>query len=193
MRIVAIVLAAGEGRRVGGPKALLRLGGETFLRRVCSLVARPGVEAVLAVTGAEAERVRREGDAPDGVELIVNASWRGGMLSSVCCGLDRAEALGAQAVLLQPVDSPFAEPATIDAVCAALRQGAAIAVPTFGGRRGHPGGFARALFAELRQAPPERGARVVLAREPARVVHVPGDPGCVRSVDTREDLARIDG
>jgi molybdenum cofactor cytidylyltransferase len=193
VRIVAIVLAAGEGRRVGGPKALLQLGSDTFLARVCATLARPGVDAVVAVLGAEAARVRHEGGVPAGVDVVVNDVWRDGMLSSVWRGLDRAEALGADAVLLHPVDNPFVAPATVEAVVSALEAGAAIAVPTSVGRRGHPAGFARALFEELRRAAPERGARVVVAADPARVVHVPGDPGCVRSVDTPDDLARING
>ena len=60
VRVLAIVLAAGEGRRMGGPKALLRLGETTFLAHACRLLARPGVASVVAVLGAEAERVRAE-------------------------------------------------------------------------------------------------------------------------------------
>jgi nicotine blue oxidoreductase len=190
MRVVAIVLAAGEGRRMGGPKALLRLGDETFLARAVRLLARPGVASVVAVLGADAERVRAEAGLPSPVEVVVNPSWREGMLSSVWRGLDAAEGQGAEAVLLHPVDHPLVEPATVDRVVEALAASASIAVPAWEGRRGHPGGFRQALFAELRAAPPERGARAVLAADPQRVVVVPGDPGCVEGVDTPEDYER---
>jgi CTP:molybdopterin cytidylyltransferase MocA len=188
VRIVAVVLAAGEGRRMGGPKALLRLDDESFLARVCAMLSRTSLDAVVAVLGARAEQVRREAAIPAAVDVVVNEAWRSGMLSSVWRGLDRAEALGCDAVLLQPVDHPFVEPPTVDAVCAALRGGAAIAVPTFSGRRGHPGGFSRLLFPELRLADPGKGARSVLDVEPSRVVHVPGGAGCRRGVNTPEDL-----
>jgi len=184
VRVVAVVLAAGEGRRIGGPKALLRLGEETFLARACGLLARPGVAAVVAVLGAEAERVRADGGLPADVTAVVNERWREGMLSSVWRGLDAAEAADADAVLLHPVDHPLVQPATVDRVVQALAASAAIAVPTWDGHRGHPGGFHRSVFAELRAAPPGRGARAVLAADPARVAHVPGDPGCVAGVDT---------
>src|SRR5512136_1638841 len=107
VRVLAIVLAAGEGRRMGGPKALLRLGETTFLARACRLLARPGVASVVAVLGAEAERVRAEGGLPADVAVVVNEGWRDGMLSSVWRGLDAAEAGGAEAVLLHPVDHPL--------------------------------------------------------------------------------------
>jgi molybdenum cofactor cytidylyltransferase len=190
VRTVAIVLAAGEGRRMGGPKALLRLGDETFLAGACRVLARPGVASVVVVMGAEAERVRAEAGLPADVTVVVNERWRDGMLSSVWCGLDAAEAARADAVLLHPVDHPLVQPATVDEVVRTLAASAAVAVPTWNGQRGHPGGFHRSVFPELRAAPADEGARAVLAANPGRVVHVPGDPGCVVGVDTPADYDR---
>ena len=190
VRVLAIVLAAGEGRRMGGPKALLRLDETTFLARVCRLLARPGLSSVIAVLGAEAERVRAEAGLPGDVKVVVNKRWPEGMLTSVWAGLDAADSAGADAALLHPVDNPFVEPATIDAVLAALAGGAEIAVPSHAGHRGHPAGFARATFSALRAAPIDRGARAVLARDPARVVHVPAGADCLVDLDRPEDLVR---
>jgi nicotine blue oxidoreductase len=187
MKVFAIVLAAGEGRRVGGPKALLTLGDTTFLHRACAVLSRPGVAGVVAVIGAEADRVR-EVPLPPGVTVVENPGWRTGMLSSVLRGLDAAEARGAEAVLLHPVDHPFVAPETVDRVVNALEGGAFIAVPSHDGRRGHPGGFGREALAALRAAPPDRGARHVLEENPAQVTHVAGDPGCRRGVNTPADL-----
>jgi molybdenum cofactor cytidylyltransferase len=191
VRVVAVILAAGEGRRMGGPKALLPFAKTTFLAHCCRLYARPGIAAIVAVLGAEADRVRRESGLPAGVEAVVNPNWPRGMLSSVWRGLDAAERQGADAVLLHPVDHPLVAPATIDRVRQALEAEAAIAVPTWEGRRGHPGGFSRSLFGELRSAPADRGARAVLALHEARVAHVPGDPGCVAGIDTPEAYVRL--
>lgn len=190
MRVVAIVLAAGEGRRMGGPKALLRLGETTFVGHACRLFARPGVASVVAVLGAEAERVRAGAGLPPGATVVVNDRWREGMLSSVWRGLDAADSEGADAVLLHPVDHPLVQPSTIDRVIEALSASAPIAVPTWDGRRGHPGGFHRSVFGELRSAPPDRGARAVLAADPGRVAHVAGDPGCLVGIDTPADYER---
>jgi molybdenum cofactor cytidylyltransferase len=190
MRILAVVLAAGEGRRMGGPKALLttEAGTGTFLARACAALDRPGVEGVIAVVGAEAARVASSAGLSPAVPVRVNDRWRDGMLTSVWAGLDAAEAAGAEAVLVHPVDNPFVSAATVDAVVRALELGARSAAPAHGGRRGHPAGFARAAFAALREADPARGARAVLAEHPDWIVHVPAGPDCLVDVDTPADL-----
>jgi CTP:molybdopterin cytidylyltransferase MocA len=188
VRVIAVVLAAGEGRRMGGPKALVPLGATTFLARACAALGRPGVAGVVAVLGAHAARVRREAPVPKGVRVVVNERWPDGMLSSLWTGLDAAEGAGAEAVLVHPVDNPFVEAATVDAVIAALAKGARIAVPSHGGRRGHPAGFARESWAALRAAPLDRGARAVLAERPEWVVHVEAGPDCLVDLDTPADL-----
>lgn len=187
VRTAAIILAAGEGRRMGGPKALLPIDGTTFLAHVSRLFARPDIALVVVVLGAEAERVRREAGLDDEVRVAVNERWREGMLSSVWCGLDVAESQGVDAVLLHPVDNPLVRPATVDAVLAALAAGALVAVPSHGGRRGHPAGFARDAWPALRTAPPDRGARSVFAENPSWVVHVPAGADCLVDVDTPAD------
>jgi CTP:molybdopterin cytidylyltransferase MocA len=187
VRVVAVVLAAGAGRRIGSPKALLPIRGATFLAHVARGLQRPGVAAVVAVIGHGARRVEAEAGLPTEVALVVNPRPDDGMLGSVIIGLEAAEARGADAVLLHPVDHPLVSPATTDAVLAALAAGALIAVPSYADRRGHPGGFARSTWAFLREARPGRGARAVLADHPEWLVHVPGDEGCVTGIDTAED------
>lgn len=193
MRIHAIILAAGRGTRMGGPKALLTLDGETFLARAARLLRRPGIEAVSAVVGHEADRVKREAGLPRDVAIVVNLRYDEGMLTSIRAGLDRADSAGADAVLVHPVDHPLVDPATVDAVVAALLGGATIAVPSHEGRRGHPAGFARAAWGALRAALPDEGARAVLARHPEWIAHVPAGAGCVRGVNTPADYEDLRG
>lgn len=176
---------------MGTPKALLRLEGETFLARAARLLLRPGVVAVVAVVGHEAERVLAESALPRHVVTVVNPRYREGMLGSVLAGLEAAEERGAQALLLHPVDHPLIEPDTVDRVIAALVAGARLAVPSFEGRRGHPAGFAAAAFQALRAADPRRGARQVLREHPDWIVHVAGDEGSLRGIDTRVEYARL--
>lgn len=192
MNIVALLLAAGEGRRMGGPKALLRLGPTTtFLAAATRLLRRPGVTQVVAVLGHEAERVLAAGQLPPDAVPLVHQRYQDGMLSSIHAGLDEAERRGADAVLLHHVDHPATDPATVDRVVAALQAGARIAVPTFEGRRGRPGGFAHAAWPALRAAAPATGARQVLADHPDWITHVPGDRECVEGVNTPDQYAAL--
>lgn len=172
---------------MGGPKAVLPIGETTFLAHVCRSFERPGIAAVVAVLGAQAERVRERAGLPGTVTLTLNERWRDGMLSSIWRGLDVAESLDADAVLLHPVDNPLVAAATVEAVLAALAAGALVAVPSHAGRRGHPTGFSRATWPALRAAPPERGARSVIASNPSWVVHVPAGADCLVDIDTPED------
>jgi CTP:molybdopterin cytidylyltransferase MocA len=189
MRIAALLLAAGEGRRMArGPKALLPIEGVTFLSRCLQRLSVPGVEAVLVVLGHEAERVRALCPLPAHARFVSNPRWPEGMLSSVLAGLAVADSDAADAVLVHPVDSPWVESATVGAVVAALEKGATVAVPSFEGRRGHPAGFARAVWPALRAAPAERGLRAILHDHPEWVTHVAGGPGCLADVDTPADL-----
>lgn len=190
LRIAAVVLAAGEGRRIGGPKALLRVAGESFLARTTRVLAAAGASPLILVLGHEAERVQSEAGALPEAVSVVNAAYPEGMLGSVLLGLDAAEARDAQAILLHPVDHPLVARATVEHVLAALRGGARIVVPGHAGRRGHPAGFAAAAWPALRQAPAELGARAALRSHPDWIVQVPGDVGCVAGIETRADYER---
>lgn len=194
MRVAAIVLAAGEGSRMGGPKALVRLFGRSFLEAAAAAFERPDVAARIAVLGAEAERVAREVVLGRGTRIVVNGRYRAGMLTSVWAGLDAAEAEGMDAVLLHPVDNPLVAEATVTAVLRGLASGARIVVPSHSGRRGHPAGFAREAWPLLRAAPLDGGARVVLAERHEWVAHVPAGADCLIDIDTPaalEALARV--
>jgi len=189
--VAAILLAAGEGRRMGVTKALVRVGGVTFLERCLALLDRPAISLRIAVTGFEAERVERH--VPAGVIVVRNPRPDTGMLSSLQVGLAEAERRGAAAVLVHLVDHPFASLASVDRVAAALIDGATIAVPSHDGRRGHPVGFARQAWPSLRAAPVSRGARAALEDHPEWVTYVAGDPGCLADMDTPADLAGWQG
>ncbi len=169
---------------MGGPKALLRIGDGTFLAHVCALFAAAEVPVRRGARRRGRPRRGPKRGSRRKRRSCVNERWREGMLTSVWAGLDAAEALGAEAVLLHPVDNPFVEPATIDAVVAALAGGAEIAVPSHAGRRGHPAGFARATWPALRAASKDRGARDVLSQHQDRVVHVPAGEDCLVDLDT---------
>jgi len=88
-------------------------------------------------------------------------------------------------------DMPFIRPETIRTVAKALHDGAAIAAPSFQGRRGHPVGFARRFYEELSSLHGDNGARQFLEQHPEWVkVFEVDDPGVVRDIDEPSDLER---
>jgi len=197
--IAAILLAAGESRRMGSPKALLAIQGTTFLGRILETLATaptPEIGPIRVVLGARAGDIR-EASAPilqrfaSRVEPIENPMWRKGQVSSLRVGLDGLEETGAEAVMVALVDHPLVTPDTVAAIAAAWRSSPrSIVIPTFRDRRGHPVVFPRALWPELRNAPDQVGARAVVLAHHMEIREVPvDDEGIVKDIDTREQYA----
>ena len=100
-----------------------------------------------------------------------------------------------EALLVTLVDVPMLSAATVAGVIDAWRGSRApIVRPAVGTRHGHPVLFDRSLFAELREAPLDGGAKTVVRRHETRILHVvPPDEGCLQDVDTPEDYKALRG
>jgi len=189
-RIEAILLAAGESRRMGFPKPLLRIGAENFIGRTTELAL--GVASRLVVVlGAHADRVRPAITRDSRITVVENPNFKRGQLSSLKVGLAEVIAGGADAVIVHLADHPLVAPATfhalVDGYCGI---GQPIVIARYQGHRGHPVIFDCMVFAELMAAPEDQGARVVVNTDPARVLYVDvDDPGVVLDLDTPGDLA----
>ncbi len=190
-----VVLAAGRGRRMGGPeKLLLPVDGVPLVRHAASTLLDAGLSPVVVVvgSGAGAEAVGR---ALCGlpVRLVVNPSASEGMGTSLARGVS-ALPPGARTVAVALGDMPRVEPDTLRRLLEGQGgTGAGIVVPTWRGRRGHPVIFdLRRYREELLALGGDVGARDVLAAHPADVLEVEaGDPGVVADVDTPEDYRTL--
>lgn len=183
--MAAVVLAAGESSRMGRPKPLLPLNGDTFLGHLLKELDASEVERTVVVLGYRPEVVL---DAmPEvGSRAIINVNYSLGQLSSLQAGLD---AVGeTDAILMCLADHPFVTRAVIDGVISTFESTRRpIVVPVYGGRRGHPTLFARELFAELQAAPLDRGARAVVWAHADEVLELPTqEEGIVADIDTPE-------
>jgi molybdenum cofactor cytidylyltransferase len=187
MRPVAILLAAGEGKRMGFPKALLDCDGKSFLATLASTFGKAGCDCV-AVLGAEAEAVRAYRPRCD---LVANEDWRGGMFGSVKVGLAAALERGPAAVLVHPVDAPLIRAATVKAVLAGLADHDG-AVPEFEGAPGHP--LALSAGAAARVLAMKDVPHLEAAQQRLRVARVKTkDPAVVVDLDTPEAYQRVLG
>ncbi len=197
--IPGVVLAGGASSRMQGrPKALLPAGpgGETFIERIVSTLRAGGVDDVVLVTGHHhATVVDRAARLRPMVRVVRNPHPEQGQLSSLLAALRIVDHPGVQAMLVTLVDLPLISIATVRAVLDAYRRtGAPLVRPGRDGKHGHPVVFDRALFRELRQADPARGAKpVVRAHAPGGCVVTIDDDGAFTDVDTPEDYRRCFG
>jgi len=192
--VVGIILAAGASSRMGRPKALLPIDGDTFVTRVCRTLLAAGIGDLVVVAGAEHHAITAAVDeAGLRVRVLENPRREEGQLSSVLTGLAVADRPGVDAVMVHLVDAPLVRPETVRAVLDAYqRTRAPIVRPEVGGRHGHPVLFARRVFDDLRRADPAIGARAVVRAHAAEVCGVPvDDEGACRDIDTPEDFARL--
>jgi len=187
----AILLAAGESRRMGFPKPLLRLGTRTFIETLAAAIL-PGVARLIVVVGAHADAVREAIPADPRILVVENLNYLRGQLSSIKAALPHVgrEAAG---ILIHLADHPLVRAETFAAVIDGYRQlRRPITIARYQGRRGHPVLFAHELLGELAAAPEDQGARAVVAADPTRVGYVDvDDPGVLTDLDTPEDLDRV--
>lgn len=186
-----LVLAAGEGRRFGGPKALARLDGDRFVERALRILGDGGCRPLTVVLGAGAEAVAAEATLAPAV-VVVNPGWATGMGSSLRVGL-AAQPAEVPAVVVGLVDQPAVGPEAVARLIAAWRAGAGVAVATYAGRALHPVLLDRRHWADVAaSATGDRGARAFLRSRPDLVTPVPCDgTGSAADVDTVEDLDRF--
>jgi molybdenum cofactor cytidylyltransferase len=187
----AVILAAGESRRMGSPKLLLPFGDTTVVETVVDAVAAAGITRTLVVLGDRAEGVRQALKGRP-AEFVENADYRRGMLSSVQCGL-RGLPSDASAALIVLADQPGISAAAIRTILRAAESSAkGIAVPVHQGKRGHP------LFVSLRYKEeifgldPAVGLRQLLKlhSEDILEIEVPED-ALLEDMDTPEDYRRM--
>ena len=186
--ISAILLAAGESRRMGSPKALLHYQGQTFVERICAAFLTAGVDELIVVLGARAEEIGRALPAHPALRSVVNSRYSQGQLSSLMVGIG-ALSPESEAAIVNLVDHPLVSSETITAVLDSFRAAPVpIVIASYQGKRGHPVLFSSQVYGEILAAPLDQGAKVVVRKDPARVREVPlDDPGILVDIDTPED------
>ncbi len=183
----AIILAAGESRRMGQPKLLLPLGDKTVIEHAVASMFGSGVDELIVVLGDQAKAVRGILSGL-GVKTVVNQDYKRGMSSSLVAGL-RAVDPQTQAVLIALGDLPLLRPASVKRLIRAYVSGQhGIVVPVYQGQRGHPVLFDLKYRAALEGLRGDTGAREILTRHPEDVLEVTvSDAGVRRDIDTAED------
>ncbi len=184
--VAGIVLAAGEGRRFGGPKALADWHGRPLVRHVVTLARRAGLDPVIVVLGAQAGLVRK---ALIGlpVHVVENPAWPEGMSRSIQAGL-QALPPEVEAFMLLQVDQPLVRPRWLGQLIEIHRAtGQPMIVGTVNGDPRPPALFARSLFPALMELRGDQGGRPLIRAFPEAVAQIPvPDPTWVMDFDTPE-------
>ena len=191
-RVSGILLAAGAGSRFGGGKLLALYKGRPLIETALSGLRRAPVDEIIVVIGAEGERLRSISIAY-GARVVRNPDWAAGISTSVRVGLQACDPkTGAAVVAL--ADQPLVEAEAVERLIEAFKEGAEVAVATYGGEPRNPVLFARGVWPLLeRELSGDMGARVILKRHPELVTEVPcDDVADPTDVDTVEDLRRLE-
>jgi molybdenum cofactor cytidylyltransferase len=191
----AVILSGGASQRMGSPKALLPYQGRPFLEHLLEVTSHPKIGARRVVLGAHAEliadAVRLAAD-----EVVVNAEWEKGQLSSIQAGI-RSLPAGTDGMILCLIDHPLISATLVDELIERFYSGPAmppIALPVYQGKRGHPVIFSSGVYEELMTAPLEQGARAVVWAHAGEVAEVvTPEQGCVLNLNDPETVHRVLG
>lgn len=185
--ICAIILAAGESKRMNAPKLLLPFAGKTMIETVVGNVIQAEVGYTVVVLGSYRKEISAAiSHLP--VNICFNENYRKGMLSSVKCGFENLPE-EFDAVLVYPGDQPFIDPAVTDKVIDSYREsGKGLVIPVFNGKRGHPLLIGIKYRDKIKSIPEDKGLRWLPATFPEDVLEVDtSSRGILKDIDTIED------
>jgi molybdenum cofactor cytidylyltransferase len=191
--LAAVILSGGASRRMGSPKALLPYQGRPFLEHLLEVTKHPGIGVRRVVLGAHAAAIT-SAIVLNPEEVVVNADWEQGQLSSIKAAL-RSLPPGTEGILLCLIDHPLISKALVDGlVDLFLTTRAPVVLPVFEGRRGHPVIFSAELYQELENAPVDQGARsVVWAHKEEIREYLTSEEGCVVNLNDPNTCAQMTG
>ena len=188
--VAAIVLAAGANRRLGKPKQLLMLDGETLLARNVRLAYEAGAAPVLVVVGAHGELIGAAVPV-DLAAVVMNEEWERGIASSIHAGIKALDA-AARGVLILACDQPRLSLEHLRGLIEEFDAASEVSIvaSAYAGVLGIPAVFPRAAFPDLLCLSGDKGARALLMQPPCPLIALPFDGGEV-DIDRPDDLAQL--
>ena len=190
--VTAIILAAGESKRIGTPKQLLPLGQNTILGQTIDNFLSSKLTEIVVVVGYRAQEIINEiGNRP--VKVITNPNYQQGIGTSIAVGLTLISSK-VQGIMIGLADQPFIDGQTIDRLIKAFSNSTkGIVIPVHKSRRGNPIIFKVNYKKELLLLKGDIGGREIIAKHSEDVIEVNFDSdNVVIDIDTENkyDLAK---
>lgn len=186
--IVAVILAAGESRRMGRSKPLLKIGEKNFLEHICLQLWAAGIEHIMVVLGHNAAAISRA--CPASLQVLTNPYYTLGQFSSLQCAI-RTMPARAHAALVCLADQPHISARVISRILACHETGSIIR-PEHNGRSGHPVLYDRALFPHLLAFAPIQNAHEFARRHQPACRQVPvDDESILWDADTEQEYHHL--
>jgi molybdenum cofactor cytidylyltransferase len=189
-KVTAIILAAGQSRRMGQPKMLLPWGGTTVLGKVIETLKAAGLQDFIVVTGGAREQV--EAIVGESARVVFNAEYLNSeMLSSIQCGLGAVKPQ-AQAALICLGDQPQVRVESVQVILQEYEStGASLIIPSYQMKRGHPWLVARELWNQILEMRSPESPREFLNRHAKEIKYINVDtPDILADLDTPEDYLK---
>ncbi len=192
-KIGAVILAAGESKRMGFPKQLIEICGEKLIRIVVKKVLNVGFGDIVVVLGHMAGDIARYMDDMTGIKIIVNPRYREGMSTSLIEGIKNLRR-DIEAFMVILGDQPFVSKETMEKIIEAyyrMERKPLMVVPTYRGLRGNPVLISSRITEDIMSLRGDIGARALMEKYKAYISYIETqDPGVVLDIDTREDLEK---
>ncbi len=192
-QVSAILLAAGESRRMGGINKLgIPIGGVPLLRRTAHSLIQSKLGEIVAVVGHEEEVARGFLDGLP-LKIVANMRYREGQMSSVHCGLAALSA-PCEGVMIFLSDQPLLETADIDDLVNRFlsEPGISVLVPSYRGQRGNPIILSYRHRQDILSGERNLGCKHFIEKNPALVTGLEMENDhVVFDLDTPEDLKQL--
>jgi molybdenum cofactor cytidylyltransferase len=185
----SVILAAGASTRLGQPKQLLRIDGESLLHRTIRMAAEAGYNPIFVVLGYESDRMRQDISGLRS-KIVLNPEWQSGMGSSLRCGITalmKENPLPERTLLLLSDQAKLSAGILSELMQRTAEGSSLVAASRYAGRLGVPAIFRKDLYPELLKVEGDQGARSVIEKYSHQTAVIDFPEGSV-DIDTPQDL-----
>ena len=187
-----LMIAAGESKRMGSPKQLLVVEGETIINRMIHIVKKAVNFPTYVILGAFAETIQAQFPNLE-INIVNNTHWQEGMASSIRLGLNTAKAQipALDCVMVVLCDQPYITESTITALLQLQKEkDTPMAAAYYDDVMGTPALFHSSIFNELLSLKGDMGAKRIIQSRPEEVAKLHFEKGLL-DIDTKEDYQAL--